>query len=452
MRVLVTGAYGLIGSTCLARLFAAGHEVIGAGRSIGTARRSLSYAQWIEADFARLADGAAWEPLLRNVDGVVNCVGVLQDGLRDNVQRVQFAGTKALFDGCVRAGVKRVVHISAIGADEHGPSAFSRSKAAGEKHLATLPLDWVVLRPGLVLAPGVYGGTAMLRGVAAFPGFVPLVGAHARIQVISADELAETVVRALAPGGQGGEALTSATVASATVASATWSKVSWEVAHPQVHTLADIATAIRGWLGLPEREVLALPDGIGKIIAAVADVLGWLGWRSPVRSTSLAQLTAGVIGDPKPWMSATGIEPKSLEQILAARPATVRDRWFARLYLLKPLAILGFAASTLSVGAQEFVAAGKLALAFWGISPTAVMTEVLPELVAAAVQFAIGILMLVRRTARFAFLALFVLTLLGTAMSIVAELHVANYPAGALAYAIPGLLALLFTLAVLDER
>jgi hypothetical protein len=228
--------------------------------------------------------------------------------------------------------------------------------------------------------------------------------------------------------------------------------VSWEVAHPQVHTLADIATAIRGWLGLPQREVLALPDGIGKIIAAVADVLGWLGWRSPARSTSLAQLTAGVIGDPKPWMSATGIEPKSLEQILAARPATVQDRWFARLYLLKPLAILGFAASTLSVGAQEFVAAGKLALAFWGISPTAVMTEVLPELVAAAVQFAIGILMLVRRTARFAFLALFVLTLLGTAMSIVAELHVANYPAGALAYAIPGLLALLFTLAVLDER
>jgi hypothetical protein len=219
-----------------------------------------------------------------------------------------------------------------------------------------------------------------------------------------------------------------------------------------VHTLADIATAIRGWLGLPRREVLALPDGIGKIIAAVADVLGWLGWRSPVRSTSLAQLTAGVIGDREPWMSATGIKPKSLEQILAARPATVQDRWFARLYLLKPLAILGFAASTLSVGAQEFVAAGKLALAFWGISPTAVMTEVLPELVAAAVQFAIGILMLVRRTARFAFLALFVLTLLGTAMSIVAELHVANYPAGALAYAIPGLLALLFTLAVLDER
>lgn len=57
MRVLVTGAYGLIGSACLARLHSAGHDVVGAGRSIATARRSLPYAHWIEADFAGLRDG-----------------------------------------------------------------------------------------------------------------------------------------------------------------------------------------------------------------------------------------------------------------------------------------------------------------------------------------------------------------------------------------------------------
>ena len=74
-------------------------------------------------------------------------------------------------------------------------------------------------------------------------------------------------------------------------------------------------------------------------MTAVADALGWLGWRSPARSTALAQLAAGVVGEPSPWIAATGIKPQSLDDILAAHPAGVQERWFARLYLLKPLAI-----------------------------------------------------------------------------------------------------------------
>jgi uncharacterized protein YbjT (DUF2867 family) len=432
MRVLVTGAYGLIGSACLARLHAAGHEVIGAGRSVGPARRRLPYAQWIVADFTRLNDGAAWEPLLQDIDAVVNCVGVLQDSLRDRVERVQLTGTKALFDGCVRAGVKRVMHVSAIGAAADGPSLFSRTKAAAEAHLATLPLDWLILRPALVLGSGVYGGTAMLRGIAAFPGFVPIVGGDARIQVIGLDDVAETVVHALAPEAPG--------------------RVAWDVAHPDVHTLGGIVTAIRAWQGFPPRPVLPLPDAVGRTVAMLADVAGWLGWRSPVRSTSLAQLTAGVVGDPAPWMAATGIAPKSLEQILAARPASVQDRWFARLYLLKPIAIVGLAACSLSIGALEFVAASKLAAAVWSLSRSAFFVEVVPALVAGAVEFALGAALLVRRTARFAVLTLLVLTLLGTIMNAAAELSHMQYPASVFAVGIPGLLALLFALSILDER
>ena len=80
MRVLVTGAYGLIGSAILARLHRDGHDLIAAGRSLDEARRRFPYAQWIEADFARLTTADAWRPLLADIDAVVNCVGVLQDG------------------------------------------------------------------------------------------------------------------------------------------------------------------------------------------------------------------------------------------------------------------------------------------------------------------------------------------------------------------------------------
>ena len=103
MRVLVTGAYGLIGSACMARLHADGHDLVAAGRAIADARRRFPYAQWIEADFMRLRDAQAWQPLLGGIDAVVNCVGVLQDGAGDDVQRIQFDGTVALFDGCARA-------------------------------------------------------------------------------------------------------------------------------------------------------------------------------------------------------------------------------------------------------------------------------------------------------------------------------------------------------------
>ena len=265
MRVLVTGAYGLIGSACLAGLHAAGHDVVGAGRSIGAARRQFPYAQWLEADFLRLQDAEAWQPLLGNIDAVVNCVGVLQDGWRDDVERIQFAGTVALFDGCARAGIRRVVQISALGADAAGPSMFSRTKAAAEAHLKTLTLDWVILRPALVLGSAVYGGTAMLRGIAAVPFVVPVFHGDSRIQIVSLDDLAETVVRSIAPGAP--------------------ARVSWQVAHPQVHELADIVTAIRGWLGFPPRRVIRLPDAFAKVVGFIGDAIGWLGWRSPARAT-----------------------------------------------------------------------------------------------------------------------------------------------------------------------
>lgn len=426
MRVLVTGAYGLIGAACLARLHAAGHEVIAAGRNIASARRRLPYAQWVAADFKKLVDADAWLPLLHGVDAVVNCVGVLQDGLRDDVQRVQLDGTKALFDGCVRAGVKRVIHISAIGAEPDGPSAFSRSKAGAEAYLKELPLDWVILRPALVLGPAVYGGTAMLRGIAAFPGVVPIVHADARIQVVGLDDLTETVARALVPDAP--------------------ARAVWEVTHPQVHRLADIVTAIRAWLGFRPRRVVALPDTIARVVARLADALGWLGWRSPARSTSLAQLTAGVVGDPARWMAETGIAPKSLEAILAARPASVQDRWFARLYLLKPLAILGLALAAIvpSATSLAFVLGPRIVGGSLRVFAAVVVLS--------AVYLLAGLSLLVRPAVRCALFVLLVLTLLQLTGLWVRPSFSFLWSVNTATFWLPMLLAILFTLGILDDR
>ena len=99
MRVLVTGAYGLIGSAVLARLSRDGHELVAAGRDIRGGPYRAPFARWIEVDFGRLSRSEDWKPLLDGIEAIVNCVGALQDGSRDRLARVQ-AGTSALFAAC----------------------------------------------------------------------------------------------------------------------------------------------------------------------------------------------------------------------------------------------------------------------------------------------------------------------------------------------------------------
>jgi uncharacterized protein YbjT (DUF2867 family) len=432
MRILVTGAYGLIGSACLARLHGAGHDLVAAGRA-AVPRRRFPYARWITADFARLTKPEHWLPLLAGVEAVVNCVGVLQDGARDNVQRVQFDGTVALFEACAQAGIKRVVHISAIGAEPGGPSAFSRSKAAAEARLETLALDWVIVRPGLVLAQAAYGGGALLRGLAAFPLCLPLVGADARIQIVDIDDVAETVARAIAPDAP--------------------AKVVWDVAHPQIHTLADIGCAMRTWLGFRPRRVVRLPRAVTAVVTTLGDAVGWLGWRSPVSSTALAQLEAGVVGDPRSWMVATGIEPRNLDASLAARPSTVQDRWFARLYLLKPLALLTLAVITVAAGLEELITFRIMRVGLFDVPFRITTVTVLPILVHSVIAPVIGAGILVRATSRPALGLLLLVTILGILDYALRPAHHFNISVlHALAFQAPMLLAILFTLAVLDER
>jgi uncharacterized protein YbjT (DUF2867 family) len=432
MRVLVTGAYGLIGSACLARLRRDAHEIVGAGRAVDAARRRQPYAQWIATDFARLTTPADWQASLAGIDAVVNCVGVLQDGARDDTARIHVEATGALFEACRIAGIRRVVHVSAIGVAADGPSGFSRSKATADAHLASLDLDWVILRPALVLGPAVHGGSAMLRALAAMPLVTPLIAGESRLQVVSLDDVADTVAHCLSGGAP--------------------TRVIWELAHPQVLSLQDIVVATRAWLGFPPRPVVALPKALASGVSAIADGLGWLGWRSPARSTALAQLSAGVVGDPAAWMAATGINPKSLSDILAASPAGVEARWFARLYLFKPVAIAALALFWIATGAFALgpgytPALGHLDRA--GFAPG--FAEALLVL-GSLFDIVLGALLLVRRLARPVLITMLAASAGYLLVGTLTAPQLWFEPLGPYTKIVPMLIATMFTLAILDER
>jgi uncharacterized protein YbjT (DUF2867 family) len=328
MRVLLLGANGFIGSAIAAALVADGMHVTAVVRDGEKLLRRLPGLEAIDADLtsANCAEPIWWQGVLSDVDAVVNAAGVLQPRGDTHVWAVHRDSPAALFQACQTAGVRRVIQISAVGVEE-GQTLFARSKLAGDRKLMELDLDWTLLRPAIVVGEGSYGGTSLLRALAACPFVTPVLGDGATpLQVIHKDDLAKGIVRLLRGGGAVRQVL--------------------EPAGPQRLALETAIQTYRRWLGLPPRPVLHIGDGMAKWLARLGDGMKL----DPINSTALAQFATRLTGDARGFEQAVGFRPRSLDAMLAARPAETQDLWHARLYLLRPAVRLALAAMWLVSG------------------------------------------------------------------------------------------------------
>lgn len=171
--VLIVGAYGLIGSGIAARLLADGFRVTGLGRNRAIARRVLPGIAWKIEDVSTLLNADKWQPIVSEFSVVVNCSGALQDGPDDDLELVHHHAVSALAQACAFADVK-LIQISAVGAQADASTAFLASKARGDGAIRSSGALYHIFRPGLVLAPHAYGGTAVLRMLAAVPLIQPV--------------------------------------------------------------------------------------------------------------------------------------------------------------------------------------------------------------------------------------------------------------------------------------
>ena len=321
MRVLVLGGYGLIGAHLVGRLLAGGHEVVGLGRRTGCAAQRWPDVRWISADLSTLLSPAAWAPVLTacRCEAIVNAAGVLQDGATDRVEDVQSKSMQALYAAAPAHGIERFVQISATRACPQASTAFMRSKGEADVALAASALEWVILRPGLVISPQAYGGTALLRALAAMPCVMPVALGDSLVQTVAADDVAEAVLWSVEGSAP--------------------SRRAYDLVEEVPHSVGEIQRRLRAWLGLPPAIEWKVPPAVVRCVAGLADGLGWLGWRSPIRSTAVFELAAGVRGDPEPWRAVGGPALKPIEGSLRSLPSTVQERWFARTFLLRPLAV-----------------------------------------------------------------------------------------------------------------
>jgi hypothetical protein len=209
-------------------------------------------------------------------------------------------------------------------------------------------------------------------------------------------------------------------------------------------SLRTIIAAHRQWLGLPPaRFALDLPAALAAPLAAVADLAGWLGWRSPLRSTALRVMKAGVLVD-----APTGVPPlAALDKILTAHPAGTQDRIAARLFLLLPGIILALAALWIGSGLVGLLETPRAAALIGGGASARALVRV-----CAAIDLLLGCAILVRRWARGAAVAMAVVSAAYLLGGTIATTALWADPLAPLLKIVPALVLALVAVALLDRR
>jgi NADH dehydrogenase len=191
--ILLTGATGTIGTPLLRRLTAAGEPIrclVREPRRLGPERVRVQIA------LGDLGNPASFRNAMRGVDTVVHLAAAIRDQPGGSIEELDAVATLRLVRAAERAGVKRFLFFSAIGASLHSPARFFRAKALAEQAVAEADLETTVFAPSIVYSPGDPWITLLDR-LTRLP-VAPVSGAgDALYQPIWADDVADCVVATL---------------------------------------------------------------------------------------------------------------------------------------------------------------------------------------------------------------------------------------------------------------
>jgi nucleoside-diphosphate-sugar epimerase len=436
--IAVLGASGLIGQAVAIQLMRDGFRIVPVARNFTTAQMTAigdAAVKWPIVDL----DNDALKHFMAELkaDIVVNCIGVLQDSAwRGTAQETHTGFAARLIDGMESTGKPcLLVHLSIPGNKEDDHTAFSATKREAERVIEHGSVPFVILRPGFVVAPAAYGGSALIRALAALPFDLAEREAKRPFATTSIADIAATIA-VVGRRWHDGEHR--------------WNAV-WDVMERDPLNVGAVISEFRRRLDGPARH-LRLPSWLMGFGAKAGDLVSRLGWSPPVRSTALAELRRGVTGDPQAWIASTGIEPASLKSTLSRLPATVQEKWFARLYLLKPLIlgmlVLFWAVSGLIPLTMAFDAASAI---LTGHGIPLLMAQVI-TVASSLADIAVGTAIAFRRTSRVGLIAGIGLSVAYMASAAIITPSLWLEPLGALVKTGPAIVLMLVALAVMDER
>jgi uncharacterized protein YbjT (DUF2867 family) len=345
MRILITGATGFIGSAMVAALHKHGHAVVACVHHAGDVRLPPG-TQTLAVDYMRDLTAEAWLPRLAGVEVVINAVGILRESARATFAELHHLAPRALFQACEQSGVRRVIQISALGADKGAVSRYHHTKRAADNYLRTGALDWTILQPSVVF--GRHGASTLLfLGLASQP-VIPLVGrGEQRMQPIHIDDLVAMVVKLI----ERRLALKQTIVA----------------VGAEAVTLRHMLQVYRKSLGLGKAFMLPVPLVLMRLAARAGDILK----SGALSSETLRMLLSGNTGPVAETQKILGYRPRAVNAFIQPGEADclrMRAVWsWLRPLLLASVAIVWLLAGVVSwIFAQD---QGLALLAALGLSP-----------------------------------------------------------------------------------
>ncbi len=251
----------------------------------------------VEPVFSNIRDDASVRAALHGADAVVNCVGTFDARGRNNFDAVQHEGAGRIARIAAELGVRRMVHISAIGADEGSDSAYARTKAEGEAAILAHMPGAVILRPSVIFGPeddffNRFAGMARLTWV------LPLFGGATLFQPVYVDDVAEAATLAATGAAAPGV---------------------YELGGPEVASFRALMQRMLAEIRR-RRLVVNLPFWIGRLIGWGSDMakivsLGLI--KGPVSRDQVKQLRHdNIVSEGARGLPELGITPMSMDAIL----------------------------------------------------------------------------------------------------------------------------------------
>lgn len=299
MKVFVTGATGFVGREILRQLHAAGHSIGILARN-AKSRRVREVAARFEAEVhdGDVLDSASVSDGLVGVDAVIHLVGIISEVGVNTFEHVHARGTENVAVAAREAGVKRFIHMSALGTRPDAASRYHRSKWEAEEFVRQSGLVWTIFRPSIIYGTG-GGFVNLFARMSRLSPVVPVMGAgQSKFQPVPVENVAACFVRALTEPRSVGR--------------------TYDVCGTETFTLTEILDLILAVTGR-RRLKLHVPLWLARCQAAFLEFVfpRILRKAPPLNRDQLIMLGEENVGDPRPAMERFGIKPAPFREGIA---------------------------------------------------------------------------------------------------------------------------------------
>ena len=288
--VCVLGGSGFVGSAIVAKLQAAGYVVKVLTRRRDTAKHLLLLPS-VQVVECNVFDPQSLATALKGADVVINLVGILHQSRRLSFDLVHHQLPTQLVKICGNLGIKRLLHMSSLRADEHAPSQYLRSKAAGEAALnaARDQINITIFKPSIIFGAG-DSFINLFAGLIKFLPVVLLAKPKAKFQPVWVEDVASCFVQSIPNRKTYGQ--------------------SYELAGPKVYTFRELVQLVASTLG-KKRPIVGLNDSLSYVQAFAMELL-------PIKLMSRDNLRSMEVDSVSADSIAKGfcLEPAMLETVI----------------------------------------------------------------------------------------------------------------------------------------